>query len=378
MKFFTLKLTLFILTSGLAIAGSTGGHGGGAFVCKNTNGQVTRAVSYDLWRGENEKKFLINKINNLSAEEQVYRAIHKSIIYSEKIKNQLEPIADEMVLKFRNELSLNAKVRNLGRQNDFTPSEAPLQTFCPQSTDNLTFETAALYNDELEELKLSTELVKSFESQTDLAGLILHEIIYKWMRNISKDVSANEVFDITSVLLSNEDDSKIAAILNNNKLMSTFTKNIENEMRDELLKEFIKAKTPTEMRATLKRKYFYNNAEYEINLLNYFYDSSPSFLSNYRDSLTLLTLMIEKSKVAHVNFLIDIADINQLSQRTVLSPTFFEDQTKECLISPLVWVKKEKKFKDKLVRKYFINLLEGHCALKIKKCKLVRSWNLNR
>ena len=81
---FTLTFLLFVLLYQNAYAANESGSGGGAIVCRE-DAQITRSVSYDLWRGENdgvvvedETYYLdIKRHNSESAQRQAYRAIER-------------------------------------------------------------------------------------------------------------------------------------------------------------------------------------------------------------------------------------------------------------------------------------------------------------
>jgi hypothetical protein len=180
----------FMSLLSIAAMAKEGGNGGGAFVCRNTNGQVLSAELVDFYEGKTEYKLTIPK-SNAGIEDQVNKAVVKFIsaspadtaAFMESIQN---------VQKIMN-IVPNAKLENT---NDFNLRIAPKT--CPGG--KIRFEQLANYTDD-DKLTVDQDIY-DFLSNTDKAGLVLHEASYLLARQWHDAVSSREARRLTAHLFS--------------------------------------------------------------------------------------------------------------------------------------------------------------------------------
>ena len=167
MKAFYLFCTIGLCFNVYAGNGTSGG--GGAFVCRDLNNNITSTYLLDLWEAE--------KINNLdilfsneSPEDQVHHAIDKL----NKIDSYLAAETEKQV-----ELIFNS-ARNL--PDDIT-LPAPTDANSRYQKKNCPLEGMMFYDGDLDQLQVVPSVFSKLASNTDIAAAKLHEALYYVFRN---------------------------------------------------------------------------------------------------------------------------------------------------------------------------------------------------
>lgn len=180
----------FMSLLSIAAMAKEGGNGGGAFVCRNTNGQILSAELVDFFEGKTEYKLTIQKSKS-PVEDQVNRAVVKYISASpEDSADFMESIRN--VQEIMNVVP-NAKLENT---NDFNLRVAPKT--CIGGT--VKFEQLANYTDD-NRLTVDEEIYTVL-SNTDKAGLVIHEAAYLLSRQWHDSISSREARRLTAFLFS--------------------------------------------------------------------------------------------------------------------------------------------------------------------------------
>jgi hypothetical protein len=182
----------------VAAMAKEGGNGGGAFVCRNTRGQILSAELVDFYEGKTEYKLTIQKIK-ADTEDQVNKAVVKYLSAApEKTAALMESVQNVQTIM---NIVPNAKLENT---NDFNLRVAPKT--CPGG--NIRFEQLANYTDD-GKLTVDKDIHDAL-SNTDKAGLILHEALYLLARKWQDVVSSREARRLTAHLFSTLGGSSIS------------------------------------------------------------------------------------------------------------------------------------------------------------------------
>ena len=183
-------VSVFISLMSMTAMAKEGGNGGGAFVCRDTKGKILSAELVDFYEGTSEYKLLIKK-SGLSIEDQVNKAIVKYIAVSAATTQEfMESV--ETVQQLMNVVP-NAKLENT---NDFELRVSPKSC----TGGKVKFEQLANYTDD-EKLTVDQEIYGAL-SETDKAGLVIHEASYLLARKWHDVVSSREARRLTAHLFS--------------------------------------------------------------------------------------------------------------------------------------------------------------------------------
>lgn len=178
----TIGLSLLISTSVFAQGeGTHSGNGGLAYVCRDSNQQITEARLLDLWEPE---KTLLSSDFTTSVEEQIKKALAKVSDDNEVFKLSQRQLLKYAIAIAKNDRSFVSK--SIPLSNDALPAYRPAF--------GCAFEQVALYGFDYETrdwvLKISKEIYDHPKfSNTDRAALWLHEAMYSLDRqfNSAKD-----------------------------------------------------------------------------------------------------------------------------------------------------------------------------------------------
>jgi hypothetical protein len=182
MKFLKLiSLFFFLLMTKMAVAGNEGG-GGKSVVCRDAQGKITRAEILDLFEGRNQYQLTYSE-TELSWQEQVFNFFKSSGIATDNeiFKNfqniimHLNILSEEVVLKETND------------------------SFEVVSPKGCKIEQVAIYiNDN--QILISGEIWKAL-SETQKAALIIHESVYRYLRDYG-ETNSKRARHLTAHLLS--------------------------------------------------------------------------------------------------------------------------------------------------------------------------------
>jgi hypothetical protein len=198
MKIRNVLACLCMMTSFSSFAGGDAGNGGGAFVCRNTNNEILSAELVDFYEGKTEYHLSI-KQTNLEVESQLNKAVLKYISsVPVKASEILESI--EQVQKIMHVVS-NARLENT---NDFNLRVSPKSCL----GGFVKFEQLANFTND-GQLMVDQEIYEAL-SNTDKAGLVLHEAAYLLARKWRDVVSSREARRLTAHLFSNLDGTTIS------------------------------------------------------------------------------------------------------------------------------------------------------------------------
>ena len=204
---FLLYFVTLSLFSTVAVAGpkqgGNGSGGGTSIVCRDEAGAVETAKLYDLFEAENDpvKPIEIYRDDSLEPMDRIRFAFtERSKRVGETIvdKNRPEIPADiqrALNLVKRDWVSLKAGTR--------LPLVTDVKPVFLSSGKNCELETTAIYDDNAYKLYVDMEIYNKL-SNTDKAGLILHEAIYKNHRVLIKDETSTWVRKIVAGVLSKE------------------------------------------------------------------------------------------------------------------------------------------------------------------------------
>lgn len=167
-----MKAIYLFCTIGLclnAFAGNGTSGGGGAFVCRDLNNNITSTYLLDLWEAEkiNNREILFS---NESPEDQIKNAIDKL----NKVDSYLAAETAQQV-----ELIFNS-ARNL--PDDIT-LPAPTDANSRYQKKNCPLEGMMFYDGDLDQLQVVPSVFSKLASNTDIAAAKLHEALYYVFRN---------------------------------------------------------------------------------------------------------------------------------------------------------------------------------------------------
>lgn len=157
--------------------GTKDGGGGGAYVCRDKQGEVKKSFLVDLWEATyrpyqwaNHKGTLMVERNNVSAEAQFENAMQRLALVN-------YGLAQAVIKEKKNILS---KIYKLDSQVAIAlPDDLKVANYpkgCPP-------EGMMYYDDVEDHLEVDSEIMDKLETQTDLAAAWAHEAIYKVFRD---------------------------------------------------------------------------------------------------------------------------------------------------------------------------------------------------
>jgi len=170
-------LVLLLTSSAYVFAGIDGG-GGGAYVCRNYNGEIEKSFLVDLWESENTPfkwpnlnttKISIEYNNHESVNEQIEKGLYRLNNFdtelAKMVKNEIYPIKDNLMY-----LPDNISIT--------TPSDL-LANYYPTGCKP---EGMMFYENSFHQLYVNKNIFNKFQTNTDVAAAFMHEAIYKVFR----------------------------------------------------------------------------------------------------------------------------------------------------------------------------------------------------
>lgn len=168
-------------------AGTVTSGGGGAYVCRDRQGNITSSHLVDLWEAANipskwnwpleerlseQTAFVINPIlkNEESAQVQFEKALAKVAVVDFDLAESIRKMKEEI---FGNTNKLPERI-SISVPEDLKTGYFP--TGCP-------VEGMMYYNGDTKRLDLKPEIFAALSTQTDIAAAWMHESIYKVMRD---------------------------------------------------------------------------------------------------------------------------------------------------------------------------------------------------
>jgi hypothetical protein len=161
-----------------ALAGGTSSGGGGAYVCRDRNGQMSSAKLVDLWESENSpfewgngtQVLKVDYDNATPEQQQVDNALTKLDSFDTTLGSTVRLLVDEIRKNVRPLPSGVALTVPNDLQTDYFP------VGCPP-------EGMLRYNGVTSALEMRTDIFEKLETKTDTAAAYLHEAIYKAFRD---------------------------------------------------------------------------------------------------------------------------------------------------------------------------------------------------
>jgi hypothetical protein len=200
-------LALFSLRP--AEAGPRVGNGGGAWVCQNTSGEFRWLRLVDLFEAENEYALKIAPLGGSTAGNDPWSLLQERFDFVFKSVPQLAPVLVMGPEQLRSVVQMVPKYTELTRINDDQVRVRPGPETCPHG---------ALYYGQLANYTFDGRLLiasdlwadESF-SNLDRAALLMHELVYKSLRDKFGDKNSSRARAIVALLFSDLDGSHIGA-----------------------------------------------------------------------------------------------------------------------------------------------------------------------
>lgn len=170
-----------------ALAGAEG-HGGGAFVCRDASGKIKSdplsVEVLDLWEGNVFFKLPIKRSSQPWLE-QVNEKIDKLRLWQPQLFQYIYP----------------SVASNIEKKPDGAIISPPQDVRSHLSKKNCPLEGAASYNDQNDTVYIDPEITEAM-NPSDFSALIVHEMVYKALREMSGDVNSVRARRITGFLFS--------------------------------------------------------------------------------------------------------------------------------------------------------------------------------
>lgn len=190
-------LLVAILIAGLALAGERDTHGGGAIVCRSSEGNVIQSVELlDLWEGRTFSQYQYpNYTGDVDSQlKQIFRqmSMYVDFTFLLKLKAYTSKIKNEATYIDNPEIAINPPS---DAKNDFIKKGCKLEGF-------------GIFKDEpgqFGKLWVDKSLYQSIDSALPnflIAALFIHEAIYKIMRDETSVMNSVLTRKITANLLS--------------------------------------------------------------------------------------------------------------------------------------------------------------------------------
>jgi hypothetical protein len=164
----------------VSVAGGDVSSGGGAMVCRDSSGAVTKAYLLDLWEIQFRKDNAVQLSSDADVEIQLKQAV-------ERVKNGYgKKIADELADKVS---YVRSRVKNVDATQVVIP--APKDILNDFQMRNCPLEGAALFKDDEDVLYINPEVVNAMPKMHQ-AALWIHEAVY-WARRHGESRDQNSI-----------------------------------------------------------------------------------------------------------------------------------------------------------------------------------------
>lgn len=184
-------LILSLLVSTPSIAGDKVGNGGGLWACL-PNGQVQASVLVDFYELENETRWRLAQPGRADAFGIVDEVLEKVRRVFPDYSSRWATVLQETKGRIH---FTNSELKVI---EDSLWRVKPLDSLCRSGWQYLQF---ANYNDTLRRVLIRKDLWDSpAVSPLDKAGLVWHEVIYRWMREQFRDQDSVRARQITGIL----------------------------------------------------------------------------------------------------------------------------------------------------------------------------------
>lgn len=189
---------LLVTAQAFAAGGASVGNGGGAIVCTDGDGKITRAELLDLREAEQASPGLVIPRSDEPKQAQLGRALAR-----------LEAMSPEIVREMREVLrDLDRKKVPVGGEYQLAPpTDTNLRVLKRER--NCSLQGVASYDDSTDLLFVDTEILGAM-SQTDQAALDFHEALYRVLRKGAARVKDSTAARKLTALMFLENEVRIA------------------------------------------------------------------------------------------------------------------------------------------------------------------------
>lgn len=197
---------LLIITSLFSISiaknGDKTGNGGGSWVCYNSNGDIKKMEFIDFFEATNQHGWKIRQYLGLNHNE----ILHNYLIRLQEIDRNLFIGLTPILSEFKNQMKVVSDAE-LNFVPDMNAIIRPERSWCKKG--QILPQTIANYTDEnILYLDLDRFNNKNFTS-TMRAGLLLHEILYKYFRIKYQDQDSTRTRKLVGLIASTLDIKKV-------------------------------------------------------------------------------------------------------------------------------------------------------------------------
>jgi hypothetical protein len=192
-------LALFASASLCMASGGQDGGGGGAYVCRNSDGTIKKAMLVDLWEAANTTikwnhktgKLHIPISNQVPGRDQFNAALEKLV----KIDPQFAARVKEEAQAITFNQEMVTKGVSIALPDDLKVGYFP--DGCPP-------EGMMYYDADTENLNIREDIYSKMESNTEFGAALMHEAIYKVMRDDQRHTSSKASRRLVACLFSDE------------------------------------------------------------------------------------------------------------------------------------------------------------------------------
>lgn len=186
----------FAKTAKLAQHGERGGNGGGVWVCQNKDalGTVRKIELVDFYEAEKEFKLVLKKHNGLDAETILDLYKYRIFEIDKNLATSLEPYFSKL------QENLNPVDTDLEVIDDSLFRVKPNQKWCEAGT--ISYQQMANYTNYGSILVNENLFNHAQFNEVEKAGLYLHEVVYAYLRDKSRDKDSQRARRIVGVVAS--------------------------------------------------------------------------------------------------------------------------------------------------------------------------------
>lgn len=254
-----LLILMFISCASLSRAGGVDGGGGGAFVCRDSKGNLLNSELLDLWEA--------GKINQLEIErsqDEIDIQIENAILKLDPLLTEfLNPIRLEVKTIMANARALSADV-GLPVPKDANPK---------YQKKNCSLEGMMYFDGDLNKVFYNMETYEKLLSNTDKAAAWAHEAIYKYMREHYGETNSFNSRKLVGCLFAKDCDLKSSLMTIEERLKIESTSNDESgvlfKCADEKSEFYISGNSTQEIVNGLERQVFHQKKVYYTKVNNW-------------------------------------------------------------------------------------------------------------
>jgi hypothetical protein len=161
--------TVFLLfISYASTAGTESGGGGGALVCRSSQGEILSSHLLDLWEGKNIHNYKIT-LSDEPVIDQIDRALRKLSIYAPEVARKAAVLIDPMF----------KQAQWLGDEVELAVPEDAKNKYQKR---NCPLEGMMYYDGDYEKLMINEKTFSALATNTDVAAAKIHEAVYYVIR----------------------------------------------------------------------------------------------------------------------------------------------------------------------------------------------------